>query len=232
MVRKTKTIKPSIVFDGEWNRDQEELVQQLLHAKYNRFTTRKLGAPTVLTKDLIERFLMAARQGLPVELICNFCLIDTALFYQWRDWAGRVRKRIEPILARAYKAQMDDMAAYTFSPQEKASLRLNADESLIIDFFDKLTSVKGEYGLKIMTGLNVAALGGNVNAATWLLKSAFPEHYSDVNTNQSDGDAASAGFAYVEVHYETAEPERMEKNITPQRLPVSDSTEDRTDNVQ
>lgn len=225
--RNKQPITPSIAFDGEWTREQEELTQQLLQAKYNRFATRKLGAPTVLTPDLIERFLMAARQGLPVELICNFCLIDTALFYQWRDWAGRIRKRIEPILARAYKAQMDG-EEYHFTTAERHSLRLSADETLIINFFDKLTMIKGEYGLRIMTGLNVAALGGNTNAATWLLKSSFPEHYSEVNAGQSDGDSASAGYAYIEVNAEEPEPERLMKNVTPQ--PVLNG-ENLTENV-
>lgn len=197
--RKKQTKQSLVKFDANWTPEQQELVDQLLDAKYSRMFSRDAGKPTALTVDLMERFLRAASQGLPLELCCSYCMIDTTLFFSWRDWYKRIKKRIDPILNRVYQAEQDGVN-YELSHNEQHSLRLSDTEATVVEFFDKISMMQGAYGLRIITGMNVAAMNGDSRAATWLLKSAFPKHYSETPQDDTPSENAGVGYAYIEIN--------------------------------
>lgn len=234
MSKKRILVKPKpIVRHDRWSQEQEELLQQLIVSKYEYAFQSDGGRPTVLSQDVKERFYLAYTQGLPIDLCCDYCMIDRTLFYCWSDWYKKLKKRVEPVLWKVYNADMNN-ENYQVNEDDAKILTLTEQEQHIIEFFDKLAMIKGQYALRILTGLNVSAMRGNVSAAGYLLRQSFREHFSDDGNGSrpENEQPANVGFNYIEINAVEAPRELQEKNVTPNKQPNTIGQTEQVESVQ
>lgn len=141
----------------------------------------RVGRPSVLTPDLVEKITALLLMGSYVETACAACGLSKSLYYEWLKLGNKRRD-----LAAAIEDIEDE--------DDKESLRddLRKIDPIYAQFSDAIEKALNEAELRDLSRIDSAA-GRSWQAAAWKLERKYPERWSRNYKIEHSGEVDTGG---------------------------------------
>lgn len=222
MSDKEKVLDLLVDYEQLTTAQQEAVLQKLVEKKYERTLQERvglekkkfIGRPSKMQPEVIERLLMALRQGASINMACKFAGISSEIF---SIWAKRARE-YQDALMKVTKRELEYEATYQatgekfkLTPSEKRILEKPTKDVIdAIELFVLIDQAIAECGVRDLASISKAANNGAWTAAAFRLSKRFPQEYGARAEEQAQINV-NVGFGYVEIN--KALPNRTREDI-------------------
>lgn len=201
------------------DKDQESVLQHLVQRKYEQRLEERvglekkrfIGRPSRMQPEVIERLLIALRQGASISMACKFAGISDDLFKIWGKKARDYQDTLRKITQRELEAEALGESDFKLTPYEDSIINRASKETIdCVELFALIDQAIAECGVRDLNAITKAANNGAWTAAAFRLSKRFPEEYG--NTPEQTNINVNVGFQYVEVN------KALPKEVEPKHL--------------
>ena len=151
--------------------------------------TKKLGRPTLLDEDRLNRITEALENGTAARHAIRAAGVTHTTYYNWLERGRKERDR------------------------RNANLPEDPTETPFLDFLDAVEKAEAVAATSHMQNIAQTALNGTWQASAWILERRFPRDYGRFDRNEVSGPDGGP----VKVDVSTEELERKVQRILEQR---------------